>query len=165
VTGIRRVSLLAEAVACSVAVSSAGAATTTKPIPGFRSPTGNISCLFVPASHDDTGHPLQALLLCSIGKASYAARLRDGCLNPNGAKGAGVDWHGWSLNPTRKGSIVCSGGILYNSNKFTPSYVTLAYGKTMHHDGMTCTSRISGVTCSNSRDHGLFVSRRSWRVW
>src|SRR5437763_17062045 len=123
-------------------------------LPGFRSPSRNIKCLYVP------GPP--ATLLCSIARADYAAQLQARCMAPNGA---GVDWHGFTLGPSRKGEISCSGGILYNPDTQHPSYVTLAYGKSWRESAFTCTSRVSGVTCSNRHGHGLFISRRSWRAW
>ena len=143
-----------------VAVASAA----TQPT-GFRSPSGNISCLFVPSTHDDTGHLLPAQLLCSIERSAYDATLQDRCLNTNGQVGAGVDWHGFSLGATRRGSVVCSGGILYNPNLVKPSYVTLNYGATMRRGEITCRSQRTGVSCHNGSGHGLFVSRETWRVW
>ena len=47
----------------------------------------------------------------------------------------------------------------------TPTYVTLAYGKTWHFKAFTCTSRFTGLTCTNRAGHGLFLSRESWRAW
>jgi hypothetical protein len=47
----------------------------------------------------------------------------------------------------------------------TPTFVTLAYGKTWRHRGFTCTSRFTGLTCTNAAGHGLFISRASWRAW
>jgi hypothetical protein len=142
--------------ACAFASATTGSATAAVPLPGFHSPSGNITCLFLLPNR---------MLLCSIAHASYAATLQDRCLNPNGEKGAGVDWHGWSLSRAGKGSILCSGGILYDPGKYRPSYVTLPYGRSMSRGDFTCWSRITGVTCRNRHGHGLFVSRESWRVW
>ena len=102
-----------------VAVASAA----TQPT-GFRSPSGNISCLFVPSTRDDTGHLLPAQLLCSIERSAYGATLQNRCLNPNGQVGAGVDWHGFSLGATRRGSVVCTGGILYDPSLVKPSTIS-----------------------------------------
>ena len=79
--------------------------------------------------------------------------------------GAGVDWHGFTLSPTGKGLVNCSGGILYNPATQHPSYVTLAYGRTRRVGSFTCASRRTGLTCRNGRGHGLFLSRESWRAW
>ena len=132
---------------------------------GFRSPTGNISCLFVPATHDDARRRLQAQVLCTIAHSAYGSMLQDKCLNPLGQVGSGVDWHGFSLGATRRGSIVCSGGVLYNPTELKPSYVTLRYGTAMRRGPITCRSKTAGITCLNRSGHGVFVSRESWRAW
>jgi len=41
----------------------------------------------------------------------------------------------------------------------------LAYGKSWRAGTFTCTSQVTGVTCRNRHGHGLFISRRTWRVW
>jgi hypothetical protein len=121
------------------------------PLPGIRTPSGNISCFYVPGGSS---------LLCDIKPASYLKQVQNQCMAR-----AGLDWHGFTLNATRKGDIVCSGGILYNSNKNYPSYHTLAYGKTWKFSVYTCTSRLTGLTCVSRTGHGLFISRESWRGW
>jgi hypothetical protein len=123
------------------------------PLPGFHSPSGNIKCLYVP------GAPM---LLCEIGQANYAKRLQEQCMMPSGA---GVDWHGFTLGPTKRGQVNCSGGILYNPTTQRPSYVNLPYGTRWRHGVFACASRVTGVTCRNARGHGLFISRESWRAW
>jgi hypothetical protein len=137
---------------CALALVTASAAAATTKLPGIVSPSGNIKCLFVP------GPP--STLLCTIGHASYSKKLQASCL-----AAASLDWHGFSLTATGKGSTVCSGGILYNPDTQRPTYTTLAYGHTWRHGAFTCTSRVTGVTCHNGAGHGLFVSRQSWRGW
>ena len=121
------------------------------PLPGVATPSGNIHCFYVPGP---PGH-----LLCDIHHASYAVREQKAC-----ADRAGLDWHGWEVYATRRTAPVCSGGILYNSNKDVPRFTTLAYGKTWRFASFTCTSRVTGLTCT-ARGHGIFISRQSWRGW
>jgi hypothetical protein len=133
------------------------AGVSVKPIPGIRSPSGNIRCLFVPAPPGGASPNL----LCSIGQADYSAALQHRCaMQP-----AGLDWHGFELPATRKGGVTCSGGILYDPSTQRPTYSTLAYGKTWRHGPFTCASRVTGVTCTNTGGHGLFISRQSWRAY
>jgi hypothetical protein len=153
----RAVPLLTAGLAAATLAAAATAATAPKPIPGIRSPSGNIRCLYVPPPSGST----IPILLCSIGHAQYAADLQHQC----SAMPAGVDWHGFELSPTRKGQVTCSGGILYDPSTERPVYSTLAYGKTWRHGPFTCTSRTSGITCTNVRRHGLFISRESWRAF
>ena len=137
-----------------VALVTAGVAGSATNLPGFRSPSGNISCLLVP------GPPSN--VQCQIARSDYAQRLQARCLGPNGS---GVDWHGFTLTANKPATIVCSGGILYNPATQLPRYVTLPYGKSWRRGAFTCLSRVTGVTCENKTGHGLFVSRQSWRVW
>ncbi len=141
----------------SAALSSASLAGSAATLPGFRSPSRNIRCLFVPA-----GSGGRSRLLCAIAQSAYAKKLQVRCMGPTGG---GVDWHGFELNPSGHGAITCTGGILYNPATQFPSYVTLPYGQTWQRGVFTCRSRISGVTCRNRAGNGLFISRASWRVW
>jgi hypothetical protein len=146
--------------AVALAVSAAAAPDApgvVKPIPGIRSPSGNIRCLFVPAPPGGSSPNL----LCSIGQADYSTALQHRCAT----QPAGLDWHGFELPATRKGGVTRSGGILYDPSTQRPIYSTLAYGKTWRHGPFTCTSRVIGVTCTNTGGHGLFISRQSWRAY
>src|SRR5256885_3288513 len=93
-------------IAGAFAGAASSAAAAPKPIPGVRSPSGNIRCLFVPPPR---GSSIPSLL-CSITHASYAAELQHQC----SAMPAGVDWHGFELSPTRKGAVTRRGGILHD---------------------------------------------------
>ena len=130
------------------ALCTAGAAD-AKTLPGIRSPSGNITCLYVPGRPD--------ALRCNIAKADYKEALQDQCM-----AGPSVDWHGFELSPSRKGMVTCSGGILFTGE---PNYVTLPYGKTWRRGVFTCASALTGVTCRSRAGHGLFLSRQSWRAW
>jgi len=121
------------------------------PLPGVVTPSGNIHCFYVPGP---PGH-----LLCDIHRAAYSAREQNGCIAR-----AGFDWHGWEVYVNRRTAPVCSGGILYNSNADVPRYTRLAYGKTWRFARFTCTSRVTGLTCTGG-SHGIFISRQSWRGW
>jgi hypothetical protein len=141
--------LLALGAVTLAAAAPASAALT--PLPGIRTPSKNISCFYVPGGNS---------LLCDIKQASYLKQVQNQCMARDG-----LDWHGFTLNATRKGDFVCSGGILYNSNKNYPTYKTLDYGKTWKFSVFTCTSRFTGLTCVSRTGHGLFISRASWRGW
>jgi hypothetical protein len=145
------------------AFSSSSLASSATRLPGFRSPTGNIKCLFVPGARNGSGRGHSPnTLRCELGHADYASKLQARCMGPNGA---GVDWHGFELSAKGRGLVTCTGGILYNPGTQHPSYVTLPYGKTWRQGVFTCLSRITGVTCRNREGHGLFVSRQAWRTW
>jgi hypothetical protein len=148
---MRRACILT-AICLSLAV--AGAAVAKTPLPGIRSPSGNISCLYVTGGGSN--------LLCAIRSAGYSSVLQRRCMHPDGS---GVDWHGFELGIRAKGRVLCTGGILYNPTTQRPAYATLAYGRSWRRGAFTCASRVTGVTCRNAAGHGVFVSRRSWRTW
>jgi hypothetical protein len=164
----RPVPLLASLATGALALAAAGAsvvlapvgtatAASVKPIPGIRSPSGNIRCLFVPPARGTSAPNL----LCTIGHADYSAALQQRCIGSP----TNLDWHGWELPAARRGAVTCSGGILYDPGTQRPTYTTLPYGRTWRRGPFTCVSRRSGVTCANSHGHGLFISRQSWRAW
>jgi hypothetical protein len=147
---------LAVLAALALVVPAAASAAPT-PIPGIRSPSGNLSCLYVPRS-GALGVPE---LLCNVRRSSYGARLQRLCRSGK----AGVDWHGFELTPTKKATVVCSGGILYDPSRQKPTYTTLAYGHTWRHGAFTCVSRVTGLSCTNRARHGLFLSRAFYRLF
>jgi hypothetical protein len=133
--------------------SAAGAqAGTIQPgtIPGFRSPSGNISCALLAKP---------ATLFCSIAQSSYAPRLQARCMRPDGS---GVDWHGFELGAARKGAVTCSGGALVMGKLV---YTTVPYGSAWRRGPFRCLSARTGIRCRSTAGHGVFVSRASWRVW
>jgi hypothetical protein len=133
---------------------SAGVAAAAR-LPGVKTPSQNISCFYVPQRPTSHGN-----LLCNIKQAVYTKALQSRCIAPP----TGLDWHGFTLSDTKLGEVLCAGGIMYDGRD-TPTFVTLAYGKTWRYRGFTCTSRVTGLTCTNARGHGLFLSRQSWRAW
>jgi len=137
---------------CLAALWPAAAVAAKTPLPGIRTPSGNISCFVVP------GHP--SMLRCTVERAAYSAQLQQRCMTT-----ATVDWHGFELSPFRKGTFTCSGGILYNPDTQSPRYATLAYGKDWVRGPFTCYSRVDGLSCGNHTGHGVFISRESWRRW
>ena len=157
---IRGLALAALALCAAGALAGVPAAAGTT-LPGFRSPSGNISCLLVPGARWPGGTRGAATLLCAIARSDYGRRLQDRCIRPP----TELDWHGFELDAARKGRVVCSGGILYDPDTERPVYTTLPYGRTWRHASFTCASSRAGVTCRNRSGHGLFVSRQSWRAW
>lgn len=137
-------------VAAAFAVAAPGA-----PLPGVRTPSGNIRCFVVPTR--PTAH---SNLVCTIRSASYARVARRHCR----ARPAGLDWHGFRLPDTGAARLTCSGGILYDGPD-RPSLRRLDYGRVWRRGPYTCRSRRTGLTCTNGPLHGLIISRTEWRAW
>ena len=131
------------------------AAVHAAPLPGVKTPTRNISCFYVPIEPTSRGN-----VLCTIKTALYSRAQQNGC-----QARTGLDWHGFELSTSRKAQPVCSGGVLYDIGRDTPAFVILAYGRTWRSHGFSCTSRVSGLTCTNGHGHGLFLSRASYRLY
>jgi hypothetical protein len=147
-TPVRRLALL-------VAVLALAGTAAAAPLPGVRTPTGNIRCFYVPIKPTTHG-----TLLCDLKRASFAHVAQAKCMAR-----AGLDWHGFALPWNRSGDLSCSGGILYDVGRDTPSVRVLAYGRTWRYRGFACTSRRTGLTCVNGHGHGLILSRAEWRAW
>jgi hypothetical protein len=124
-------------------------------IPGIRTPSGNISCVSIHVASPGT----QPMLHCTVNSAFYASALQRSCRSSSK-----LDWHGFELHPGLKGTITCSGGILYPGYEH-PVYRTLAYGTTWTTASFSCASTRAGLTCRTAGRHGLFISRESWRAW
>jgi hypothetical protein len=133
-----------------LAVCAGAAVAARTPLPGVVTPSGNISCFYVPVGH----------LLCDIRRAAYLGDLQSRC-----QRTAGLDWHGFTVAVGRRATFNCSGGILYNEGADVPRYRRLAYGTSWRFGAFTCTSRVTGLTCTSRDGHGLFLSRQSWRAW
>ncbi len=145
---LRLVALLA--LAAALAPAPADAKTR---IPGVRTPTDNIACLYVP------GPP--ATLHCTIERAVYRKRLEAHCAAPP----IGLDWAGFELTARGRAAVSCSGGILYDPDSQLPTYRTLPYGATWRQGAFTCSSHVEGLTCTTRGGHGLFLARERYRVW
>ena len=145
-----RLSLLA--VVSALVVASAAVADR---LPGVKTPSRNISCFYVPIRPTANGS-----LLCDVRRASYLPTLQRSCMTRTG-----LDQHGFTLPWNRRASVVCTGGILYDIGRDTPTFRVLDYGRTWSSHGFTCSSRVTGLTCTNRGGHGLFLSRESYRLW
>jgi hypothetical protein len=124
----------------------AGAAAATPGIGFFRTPTGNIGCVYAAPG---AGLPA-AYLRCDI---------RSG-LRPRPArpKGCDLDW-GDSVELRRTGRtlVTCHGDTALD-----PHAPVLTYGKSFVRPGFKCVSKATGLTCTNAAGHGFFLSRERW---
>ena len=115
----------------------------------FRTPSGNIGCVFASGLTATTA----ASIRCDIRSKQYPA--------PRRPASCDLDY-GDSFEVGRSGRArpVCHGDTAID-----PRSRVLGYGKTWERSGLTCTSRTSGLTCSNRVGHGFFLSRQRWRVF
>lgn len=139
---------LAVLIAAAALVAPAlGASGRTATYISFRTPSKNIYC-----GYSSALAPSPAYLRCDIRSHLHPAPPSRKCME-------GV--YGESVGMTKTGvaRVLCISDTTYN-----PSGRVLAYGTTWSRDGFRCTSRSTGLTCTNSRGHAFFLSRESWRV-
>jgi hypothetical protein len=154
---VRRL-LLPSLVLALLALGEAAADAATPPYGSFRTPSGNIVCIW---GIDDGPYP--PFIRCDIrsGLVPFPARPR-GCPRDSdygqglqllavpraGERGKGV------------ATVVCAGDTALG-----PGAPALAYGSTFRRGGLSCTSVRSGLTCRNLAGRGFFLSRERWRIF
>ena len=128
---------------CGVLATSAAASV----VISFRTPSGNIGCVY------SSGLGPGPSLRCDIrsGLSPRPGRPR-GC---QGEYGDSV-----SMNRTGRAHLVCHG-----DTALEPSARVVAYGTSITVGPFRCTSRTTGLTCTNASGHGWFLSRQSYRLF
>ena len=110
----------------------------------FRTPSGNIGCIYTNAPD---------VLRCDI-RSGLNPRPR----SPGRCDGEYGD--ALQMGPAGRPAIICHG-----DTAIEPGSQKLAYGRSLGLGPFQCTSRTTGLTCTNSRGHGWFLSRESYRLF
>lgn len=121
-------------------------------LPGFRSPSNNIHCMYDDGAVSDHAYP--AYIRCDIQKIEGPS--------PPAPKDCDGEW-GRSFSISKDadtGELICIGDTVYDE-----THPVLAYGTTWQKDGFTCASDESGITCFNALRHGFTVSRANRRLF
>jgi len=125
-----------------VALASVGSASAA--LDSFRTPSGNIGCMYAKFS----GEP--AYLRCDI-----LSGLKPKPPRPSSCPDY-VEWgYGYSMGKTGKASAVCAG-----DTAVVPDAKVLGYGRSWSRNGFSCTSLERGLRCRNASGHGFFLSRQ-----
>lgn len=107
----------------------------------FRSPTGNIGCMF----HEAT-------VRCDIQEHDWKPPPRPASCDH--------DWGSAFFVDSRGARHICYGDTVLGADE------VLEYGTTAVHDGLQCTSERSGMTCRHLRTgRGFTVARASYRFF
>jgi hypothetical protein len=136
--------------AASAAIAVGTATGATQRNGAFKTPSGNIVC-----GYGFSADGRSASIGCGI-KSGLKPAPRNTCVD--------MDYSGKSvsLNATgRARPVVCAGDpgpFLVEAKAHV-----LRYGTTWRGGGITCASRRAGLTCTNRRGHGFFLSRDHWR--
>jgi len=123
-----------------VALAAAGVANAAVPAPGpvltgFHTPSRNIVCNAGPYKGGN-------VVDCTVFSAASA-------------RGQKV----WSMQTRGRVSVG------YFMSNLATDFPVLRYGRTWFWHGIRCTSRASGLTCTNQSGHGFVLSRQSQRVF
>lgn len=127
-----------------VGIGAAAAQSGPDRIASFNTPSGNIGCIAF-------GHNLR----CDIARKDWKApRAQHPCRLVRGDS--------LTMRGTGRPLWTCHGDTALAPRG---SRRALAYGTRWHWGPFTCTSRITGLTCTNRQGHGFFLSRQSYRVF
>ncbi len=128
-------------VVCAHVVGAAQAGVSARLI-SFRTPSGNIGCVYLRGPGSLTS------LRCDI---------RSGILpRPRRPPGCHLAWgDSYSMNATGRVVLTCHG-----DTTILPNVRILRYGTRWRQGGFVCRSRTVGLHCSNRNGHGFFFSRQ-----
>ncbi len=112
----------------------------------FRSPTGNVSCLFALGDSAEVRCDLTEL------NRSFTTPPAD----------CDLEWgDSFSIGEmSKRGSLVCHGDTVID-----PQAQVLEYGSTLGYFGIVCTSAKTGMSCVNNQGHGFSVARKLQSVF
>ena len=127
----------------AVAVTPAAASIS---LTSFRTPSKNIYC----AWDHSSGSP--QLLRCDVLHLTHQAPKPRSCQFDAGSA--------FGMNPTGRASALCVSDSVFN-----PRAKVLAYGKTRKFGPFKCSSKTSGLRCSNRSGHGFFLNRDRYKLF
>jgi hypothetical protein len=145
---MRRTSAVVGAVAALAAVVAAPASAASG-ITDFRSPSGNIYCSW---DHLRLGGVADNFLRCDVQQLAHRAPRPASCQFGFGSS--------FGISPRGRARALC-----VSDSVFDPSARVLAYGHTLRLGAFRCTSRSTGMRCSNADAHGFVLSRSAYRFF
>jgi hypothetical protein len=129
----------------AVALGATAALAAPSKFVAFKTPSGNIGCIYADDPH---------YLRCDI---RSGLRPRPG--RPSRCRDLEYG-DSISMNRTGRAHLVCHGDTALD-----PRARIVKYGSTLRVGPFACTSRTTGLTCSNASRHGFFLSRESYRLF
>jgi hypothetical protein len=139
------------AVAAFAAALAASPASAGSTVGAFKTPSRNIVCGYSIDVH---------------GKGSMECGVKSGLRPPPPNTCHDIDYNDRRVGMRSTGAsfpVMCAGdpGPFLVESKAR----VLAYGTSWHAGGLSCTSRRTGLTCTNRSGHGFFISRERWRLF
>ena len=124
-----------------VAALALGAPAQSPAFEFFRTPSGNIGCVYVAR-----GRTLRCDILSG--------------LRPQPRGRCELDWTGLTIASTGRARPQCAGDTAVDRRS-----PVVRYGRTWRRGGLTCLSTTSGLRCRNLSGRGFFLSRARWRIF
>lgn len=112
----------------------------------FRTPSKNIYCLYMELDDEPT-------VRCDILEARTSYRKPADCEFDFGQS--------FSITETGKHGLA----LCYSDSVMTPDAGEIGYGESFEEGGISCAVERSGVTCTNRRGHGFFMSKAKQKVF
>jgi hypothetical protein len=112
----------------------------------FKTPSGNIGCLYTPASGSDS-----VSLRCDLASVSHTPQRPASCKLSYG--------RAFFLYGTGKAKRGCVGDTVLGSGS------VIKYGTTKRFGPFTCTSRQSGLSCHSHYGHGFTLSKQKQTLY
>ncbi len=127
----------------AIVVAPAGASSS---ITWFRTPSKNIYCAWFHESGSTQ------VLRCDVSRLTHQAPKPRGCQ---------FDWgRSFGMNPTGRAATLCVSDSVHDKRA-----KALAYGNTRKFGSFSCTSKTSGLRCSNRSGHGFFLNRDRYKLF
>jgi hypothetical protein len=141
-----RLALAASVLVVSVpaALPAAGASGASS-ITSFRTPSKNIYCAREQLGKTD-------MLRCDLQKIKHPAPKPKGCQFGFG--------NSFGMNAHGRARALC-----ISDSVFDPHAAVLPYGTTRHFGPFTCTSKTSGLRCTNRSGHGFKLNRTRYKLF
>lgn len=137
--------MLRPLIALGLALPLARPAAHAQDFSAFHTPSGNIGCI---ADRTDGRWELR----CDIGEHDWASPRRPRACDLDYGDAIGLPAAG-------RAYFICHGDTALHEGRVLP------YGQTWHAGPYACTSRATGLTCTNSNGHGLFLGRATYRLF
>ena len=120
----------------------------------FKSPTGNINCLYLDVKGEEE-------MRCDITQFTPSFKTAPPGTSNEAIVCTPALLRGFIITPSAKrGAAFCP-----TDSVNEPGSKVLPYGASFSRDGMTCTSETSGMTCKNAAGHGFSLSRAQQKIF
>jgi hypothetical protein len=143
---VPRLTVLLAALALAAALAAPGGAGATAGFDPFATPSGHIGCMYQHAKGE------KAYLRCDVDDVAHPVKRPASCELDYGSA--------FGLSASGKAQRLCVGDTVRD-----PKAKVIKYGTTRRFGPFTCTSKTTGLRCTNRAGHGFALSRERQRLF